>query len=113
MICLAICAWQLIIDDDWKLHKKIIGFVHVKTPHTGGHIAKIHLDRLYEWNLDMNFFCFVLDNCSVNDVIWEVLKVLVPKKALHLNGDLFHVRCVVHILNLIVQDGYLEFNSSR
>lgn len=54
---------------DWKLHKKIIGFIHVETPHTGEHVAAEIISRLYEWNLDRKICCFVLDNCSVNDVV--------------------------------------------
>ncbi|CAO2179263.1 unnamed protein product [Urochloa humidicola] len=94
------------IDADWKLHKKIIGFVHIEGPHNGENVGQELIKRLYDWNLDRKLFSFVLDNSSVNDVvIRDLLDALVPKKVLRLNGDLFHVRCAAHILNLIVQDG--------
>lgn len=91
------------IDAHWKLHKKNFGLVHVKTPHTGVVISKAIIARLYEWNLDRKLFSFVLDNCSVNDVvIRQILGILLPKQALHLKGEFFQIRCAMHILNLIV-----------
>ncbi|KAI5648636.1 hypothetical protein M9H77_34641 [Catharanthus roseus] len=48
----------------------------------------------------------VVDNASSNDSMVRHLKSwLVEKAWLPLGGDLFHVRCSAHILNLIVQDG--------
>jgi hypothetical protein len=100
------------IDADWKLHKKIIGFVHIEGRHNGENVGHELIKRLYEWNLDRKLFSFVLDNSSVNDVVVrDLLAALLPKKVLHLNGDLFHVRCAAHILNLIVQDGLKSIQS--
>lgn len=93
------------IDAEWKLHKKLIGFAHIKGPHNGENVGQELIKRLYDWNLDKKLFSFVLDNSSVNDVvIKDLLDDLRPKKVLRLNGSLFRVRCAAHILNLIVQD---------
>ena len=74
------------IDDEWNLHNKLIGFAHVEVPHTGEHIAKEIISRLYPWNLDRKIFSFTLDNCSVNNVVVRDLKkFLLSKKALHLD----------------------------
>lgn len=94
------------IDDSWKLHSSLIGFAYVETPHNGEHIGKEIISRLYPWNLDRKLFSFSLDNCKVNNVvIRDLKKLLLSKKALHMNGDLFHIRCASHVLNLVVQDG--------
>ena len=94
------------IDDEWNLQKKIIAFSSVDTPHTGKVICNCILDRLYSWNIDKKLCAIVLDNCSTNDVVVQELKSKLMAKGLLLsNGDMFHVRCSTHILNLIVQDG--------
>ena len=88
------------------MQKKIIAFSSVDTPHTGKVICNCILDRLYSWNIDKKLCAIVLDNCSTNDVVVQELKSKLMAKGLLLsNGDMFHVRCSTHILNLIVQDG--------
>ncbi|KAI5678671.1 hypothetical protein M9H77_09621 [Catharanthus roseus] len=61
--------------------------------------------KLYEF-LDKKLFSMVVYNASSNDSMVRHLKSwLVDKAWLLLGGDLFHVRCHAHVLNLIVQDG--------
>lgn len=47
----------------------------------------------------------VLDNCSTNDAMIDVLQEKFDPDSLLLDGEFLHVRCSAHILNLIVQDG--------
>jgi len=50
---------------------------------------------------------------SSNDVSVDLFKnQLNIKKALPCTGEFFHLRCCVHILNLIVQDGLKEIDSA-
>lgn len=52
-----------------------------------------------------------LDNASANDVCIQILKnQLKLTNAFVHDGDLFHVRCCAHILNLTVQDGLKEID---
>ena len=82
-----------------------MNFVVLESRHTGAAIANAILEKLYEWNIDKKLFSLVLDNCSVNDcVIRDILKKMTPVGDLLLDGQLFHVRCYAHILNLIVAD---------
>ena len=47
----------------------------------------------------------VLDNCSTNDAfVKNILEKLLASN-LVAYGQLFHIRCYAHILNLIVQEG--------
>ncbi|XP_019184686.1 PREDICTED: zinc finger BED domain-containing protein RICESLEEPER 2-like [Ipomoea nil] len=60
------------IDEEWKLHKKIISFVPV-TSHKGEYIAKALETCLLEWGL-RNVFTVTVDNASSNDTAIDGLK---------------------------------------
>jgi hypothetical protein len=46
-----------------------------------------------------------VDNCSTNDAMMRILLEKLQVSSLALGGSLLHMRCVAHILNLVVQDG--------
>ena len=93
------------IDDNWKLQKRILNFSAIDAPHTAVALSKAILEKLYKWNIDRKLMSIVLDNCSTNDAfVREILEKL-PVSTLVAYGQLFHVRCYAHILNLIVQEG--------
>ena len=107
-----LCITCHYINNNWKLQKRIISFMHVEAPHTGDTITKLILENLYDENFDRKLFSIVLDNCSTNDVVVrELQKIFSTKGSLLFNVDLFHVRCRTHILNLIVQDGLKELTA--
>ena len=88
------------IDKDWKLHKRILNFCFMRTPHAG--IA-----------LSEKIFSVTLDKASSTDVSIDALQTqLHLKGSLPCNGDFFHLRCYAHILNLVVQDGLKEIDVS-
>ncbi|KAK1280524.1 hypothetical protein QJS04_geneDACA024144 [Acorus gramineus] len=95
--------------DAWQLHHKILGFPSVECPHDAETLTRVVMDLILEWNIDKKLFSLTLDNASTNDAMVRSLKSsLTDKTLLPLNGELFHVRCSAHILNLIVQDGLEE-----
>ena len=54
-----------------------------------------------------------LNNASANAVSVDMLREqLVVKGVLVHNGDLFHMRCCAHILNLVVQEGLKQIDNS-
>jgi hypothetical protein len=61
----------------------------------------------------LNKICLItVDNAKSNDVAIKVLRdVFNMRKALLAGEKLFHVRCVAHITNLLVQDGLSEISS--
>lgn len=73
-------------------------------PYTGVAIALKLTELLREWGLEKKVFSLTVDNASANDNMQGILKRKLQKD-LVCSGEFFHVRCSVHILNLIVQDG--------
>ncbi|KAL5746835.1 hypothetical protein ACOSP7_023814 [Xanthoceras sorbifolium] len=58
-----------------------------------------------DWNLDRRLSALTVDNCSTNDKVIKFMLEKLDKGDLWLNGQLFHMQCCAHILNLIVNDG--------
>ncbi|XP_031099798.1 zinc finger BED domain-containing protein RICESLEEPER 2-like [Ipomoea triloba] len=105
------CITAHFIDNQWKLHKKIISFVPV-TSHRGEYIAKALETCLLEWGLK-NIFTVTVDNASSNDTAMGFFKKkLLSWGVSSVKCNYVHMRCIAHVLNLIVQDGLKDVDSS-
>jgi hypothetical protein len=94
------------VDVNWKLQSKILAFAHMEPPHAGRDLALKVLEMLDDWGIEKKIFSITLDNASSNNSMQNFLKEhLGLSNSLLLDGELFHIRCSAHILNLIVQDG--------
>ena len=107
-----LCLTAHWIDDNWKLQKRIINFIQVPS-HKGDMVGKELINCLNEWGIS-SVFAVTVDNASSNDVALRKLKgdLLEKHNVLPLNGEIFHMRCSAHILNLIVTDGLKEMNDA-
>ncbi|KAG5533343.1 hypothetical protein RHGRI_027517 [Rhododendron griersonianum] len=68
------------------------------------HPSDIPTDEM-DWNIDRKISSITVDNCSTNDAMIDLLWDKLDSASLMLGGELFHMRCCAHILNLIVKDG--------
>ncbi|KAG5557770.1 hypothetical protein RHGRI_007881 [Rhododendron griersonianum] len=93
------------IDDSWTLQSRILRFIYVPCPHTKEVLCDQLLNCLMDWNIDMKISSITVDNCSTNDAMIDLLWDKLDSASLMLGGELFHMRCCAHILNLIVKDG--------
>ncbi|CAA7020686.1 unnamed protein product [Microthlaspi erraticum] len=98
------CLTAHYIDRSYNLKTKILSLCAFPPPHIGAAIASKVLELLKEWGLEKRVFTITVDNASSNDNMQGVLKRQM-RKNLVCNGEFFHIRCVAHILNLIVQSG--------
>ncbi|KAG6537101.1 hypothetical protein ZIOFF_002182 [Zingiber officinale] len=93
------------IDDNWTLQSRILRFAYVRSPHTLEVLANVIVKSMMDWNIDRNISTITVDNCSTNDSLINNVLHKLDHSTLMLGGTLFHMRCVAHILNLVVQDG--------
>lgn len=105
------CLTAHFIDNDWKLNKRIINFCPISS-HKGTDVGKAIEKCLLEWGID-DVFTVTVDNASSNDVAVSYLKQKIQNwgKAV-LGGKWMHVRCVAHIVNLVVNDGLKRIGES-
>ena len=61
---------------------------------------------LKEYGIKNNIFCMTFDNTSNKTSAIEFFKSQIKNS---MGGLLYHVRCVCHIMNLIVQDDLKVF----
>ena len=97
------------IDPYWRLKKLIIGFKHV-TDHKGATISKVLLDCLADWGIQ-KVYCVTVENATANSSALRKFQSefsLVSEEALVLDGEMMHLRCSAHIINLIVKDGMAD-----
>ncbi|XP_019232412.1 PREDICTED: zinc finger BED domain-containing protein RICESLEEPER 2-like, partial [Nicotiana attenuata] len=99
------------IDSEWNMHKRIINFCPIIN-HKGDDIANGIGRCLREWGIN-KIFTVTVDNASSNDVTVKELSKQLTKMGTNLiNGTHLHVRCMAHIMNLVVQDGLKESSVS-
>ncbi|XP_057811535.1 zinc finger BED domain-containing protein RICESLEEPER 2-like [Salvia miltiorrhiza] len=94
------------VDSNWNLQKRTLNFCDIPPPHTGVVISDVLQRCFREWGIEEKVWTITLDNASNNDVAVRILKEnLLFRHTLPLGGQIFHVRCCAHILNLLVKDG--------
>ena len=91
--------------------KKIISFVPV-TSHRGEYIAKSLENCLLEWGVK-KVFTVTVDNASSNDTALGFFKKkLMSWGTSAVKVKFVHMRCIAHILNLVVNEGLKESGMS-
>ncbi|KAH7672343.1 Tam3-transposase (Ac family) protein [Dioscorea alata] len=106
------CLTAYFIDNDWNLNKKVLSFYPISS-HKGVDIGQAVEKCLLEWGID-DVFTITVDNASSsNDTVVSYLRgKFVNWGKCVLEGKWLHVRCVAHIINLVVNDGLKKIGIS-
>uniref|UniRef100_A0A803L0M6 BED-type domain-containing protein n=1 Tax=Chenopodium quinoa TaxID=63459 RepID=A0A803L0M6_CHEQI len=105
------CLTVRFIDNDWKVHKRILNFCPISS-HKGDDIGKEIEKCLLDWGLE-KVMCITIDNASSNDTaIGYMRKKINGWKTGVLKGRFIHMRCVAHVVNLVIFDGLKTVNES-
>ncbi|XP_054781938.1 zinc finger BED domain-containing protein RICESLEEPER 2-like [Prosopis cineraria] len=106
-----LCLTGHFIDDEWKLHKRILNFCQI-ADHKGETISELIEKCLLSWGID-RVFTVTVDNASSNDTAISYVKDRILDWNGHImKGEYMHVRCCAHILNLVVNDGLKEIGDT-
>ena len=68
-------------------------------------LTEVLIDAMLGWNVDSRLSAITVDNCSTNNSMIGKIKAKLSVDCLLNAGSLLHMRCVAHILNLIVRIG--------
>ena len=102
-----LCIIAHFIDNDWKLHKNIINFCPISS-RKGEAIGKAVEACLESWGIEDKPFTVTVDNASSNDLSCAHLRRMVQRNGCVSDGKFLHIRCIAHIINLIVWDSIKE-----
>ncbi|KAF1895890.1 hypothetical protein Lal_00033953 [Lupinus albus] len=102
------------IDDSWVLQSRLLNvrFIYVPSPHTSEVLSDCLYECLLDWNLYRKLSTLTVDNCTTNDRMIECMLSKISPRSFILGGQMFHMRCCAHILNLVVKDGLSIISSA-
>ncbi|KAL7603441.1 hypothetical protein Lser_V15G17694 [Lactuca serriola] len=93
------------IDDDWKLHRRILGIVLLPFPESESAFNHAILSCISDWNLENKLFAITLDESFANKEVRKNMKRLLSEKnPLILNGKLLIGSCYARVLCQLAQD---------
>ena len=104
-----ICICSHFIDKDWNVQKRLIGFKVMDECHSGEQIVEQILKAINDFEVTGRIISITMDNASANDRAINILRGELNPMS---DPFFFHSRCVARILNLAVQDGLKELQSS-
>ncbi|CAK9294322.1 unnamed protein product [Gordionus sp. m RMFG-2023] len=101
----AYCSLTLhYINDDWNIINIALDLLSFPHPHTGDDISSLLITSMNDFEFKNNIISITHDNGA------NVVKAVeIIKKYYHLNYEtvLYSHRCMAHILNLIVNEGFI------
>ena len=93
------------IDDEWKLHRRILNVVMVSSPESDDAYGQAVVACLADWSLESRLFTITLDQSFSSETMMGNLRGVVSvKNPLMFNGQLLIRNCFARILCSLAQD---------
>jgi hypothetical protein len=96
------------LTEDFEYREKVLEFTELRGLHSGENLAAAVKAMLMELGLESKLIAITGDNATNNEVmvseLYHSLKATNPGKEPLFQGEDSYVRCLAHILNLIVKD---------
>lgn len=93
------------INADWEYETILLDFSHIEGSHNGKNFSEIFLQCLKRFEIPLSkVLALTMDNVSSNDTFMEFLRKYGIEVGVNLSATKNQVRCMLHILNLIVQE---------
>ncbi|CAI9273821.1 unnamed protein product [Lactuca saligna] len=89
------------ITEDFVMHKRVVNFREVDT-HKAEDMARELLICINQWGMK-NVMTMTVDNAKTNDAAINIIVKELP--GIYEIGKHFHIRCMAHIINLVVKMG--------
>ena len=101
------CCFTLQFSEDGlKLKKKILALKSLENNYTGETLYEMVKGLLLEWNIDKKLCSITVEHSSSNkDMVHNLVTWLDHQGYPPHERKLFHIPCITHIINLLVQDG--------
>ncbi|XP_073123001.1 zinc finger BED domain-containing protein RICESLEEPER 1-like [Henckelia pumila] len=105
-----ICLTANYVDEDWVLQKRILNFVSLDPSHTDDTLSEVTIKCLTDWAIDHKLFSVTFDDCLAYEVmVFRIKDWLSQNRPLLKNGELFDMRCIIHLLKSTAQGIMEEF----
>jgi hypothetical protein len=99
-----LCLTSNYIDESWELRRRILNFIRIDPSHTEDMLSEAVMSCLMDWDIDRKLFSMILDSCSTCDnIAIRIGDRLMQNRFLYCNGQLFDIRCVANVLNVMSQ----------
>ena len=98
------------IDKDWEMHELALAFFYMPEAHTIDNLVKRTLDVFTEYGILGKVRALVSDNASnAHGSLEAISRVLAAQ---HNNPGVLAIRCLPHILHLVVLDGLAKISGA-
>ncbi|KNA20951.1 hypothetical protein SOVF_047630 [Spinacia oleracea] len=94
-----------IINNDWKVQRRMMRFVNVPCAYTNESVAKLTAECLFDWDVASKISTIAIDY-AFDEKLTDILADHLSSSSLILGGKLLRMRCFARTTSLMVKEGF-------